>query len=106
MPRTPGPWTPHGATVYAGDVMVATARREYFRELYEPEMVETQGRTGAMVNIPLPEARRETYDNTVLISAAPDLLDALEELLLVPNKQRPDYVWDDAREAVRKAKGE
>lgn len=41
-----------------------------------------------------------------LIAAAPDLLAALEELCLAPNKHRPDEYWEAARVAIAKAKGE
>jgi hypothetical protein len=45
-------------------------------------------------------------DVTRLIAAAPDLLAALEELCLAPNKHRPDEYWEAARAAIAKAKGE
>jgi len=45
------------------------------------------------------------YANARLISAAPDLLAALQELVLAPNKIRPDKYWDDARLAISKATG-
>ena len=37
-------------------------------------------------------------------AAAEDMLKALEELLSVPNKKRPDRVWEEARAAVQKAR--
>lgn len=43
--------------------------------------------------------------NARLIAAAPDLLAALEELCLAPNKHRPDEYWEAARVAIAKAKG-
>ena len=43
--------------------------------------------------------------NARLIAAAPDLLAALEELCLAPNKHRPDEYWEAARAAIAKAKG-
>lgn len=43
--------------------------------------------------------------NARLITAAPDLLEALKELVAVPNKHRPDRVWDEARAAIAKAEG-
>jgi len=45
-------------------------------------------------------------DDAHLLSAAGEMFDALEQLLLVPNKRRPDEVWDAARAAIAKAKGE
>ncbi len=49
-----------------------------------------------------------TLDDTAhkLQTAAPDLLAALEELCLAPNKHRPDEPWEAARAAIAKAKGE
>ena len=41
--------------------------------------------------------------NARLISAAPDLLAALQELVLAPNKVRPEKYWDAARAAIAKA---
>lgn len=41
-----------------------------------------------------------------LALAAPDLLAALEELCLAPNKHRPEEYWEAARAAIAKAKGE
>jgi hypothetical protein len=41
-----------------------------------------------------------------LALAAPDMLAALEELCLAPNKHRPDEYWEAARAAIAKAKGE
>ena len=48
----------------------------------------------------------EAEANARLIAAAPDLLAALEELCLAPNKHRPEEYWEDARAAIAKAKGE
>jgi hypothetical protein len=45
----------------------------------------------------------EDHANATLIAAAPDLLEALQELCTVPNKHRPDSVWDAARAAIAKA---
>jgi hypothetical protein len=41
--------------------------------------------------------------NAKLIAAAPELLAALQELVLAPNKIRPEKYWDDARAAIAKA---
>jgi hypothetical protein len=49
-----------------------------------------------------PECQARTAQ---LIAAAPDLLHALEELCLAPNKHRPDEYWEAARVAIAKAKG-
>jgi len=41
--------------------------------------------------------------NAHLIAAAPQLLEALTELCELPNKKRPDWVWEQARAAIKKA---
>jgi type VI protein secretion system component VasF len=51
-------------------------------------------------------SREQGRANARLISAAPDLLAALEELCLAPNKHRPEEYWEAARAAIAKAKGE
>jgi len=43
------------------------------------------------------------FANARLISAAPELLAALQELVLAPNKIRPEKYWDDARAAIARA---
>lgn len=48
----------------------------------------------------------EARANARLIAAAPELLEALIELCAAPNKHRPERVWDQARAAIAKAKGE
>jgi hypothetical protein len=47
----------------------------------------------------------QIYRDTRIRAAAPELLAALEACLAVPNKNRPDYIWDDARAAIAKATG-
>jgi hypothetical protein len=34
------------------------------------------------------------------------LVEALEDVVAVPNKHRPERVWTNAREAIRKARSE
>lgn len=48
---------------------------------------------------------RNAEANARLWAAAPDLLAALVELVAVPNKHRPDRVWNEARVAIAKATG-
>ena len=43
---------------------------------------------------------REAHANGRLMAAAPMLLAALQECCAVPNKNRPERVWDDARAAI------
>lgn len=55
-----------------------------------------------------PETKLEAKANALLIAAAPDLLEALEELLLAWDEcQNPrDGVAEHARSAIARAKGE
>lgn len=46
---------------------------------------------------------REAHANARLIAAAPELLAALRECCMLPNKKRPPSVWDAARAAIDKA---
>jgi hypothetical protein len=88
--HTPGPWEidqaiRHGFTVYS--------QQAGFIVGYMDE----EGRYGAV----------ESEANARLIAAAPDLLEALEELLV----QREGHystqtAWDKARAAIAKARGE
>ena len=43
--------------------------------------------------------------NARLIAAAPDLLAALEALAALPNKHRPEEMWEAARAAIARATG-
>ena len=47
----------------------------------------------------------QTKANALLISAAPDLLEALEQLLEYGSMTGPDWPIDQAREAIDKARG-
>ena len=47
----------------------------------------------------------EFESNAHLIAAAPELLAALLELVTVPNKHRPDRIWEQAKQAIAKATG-
>jgi hypothetical protein len=44
--------------------------------------------------------------NLLLIRAAPELLAALEALAALPNKHRPEEMWEAARAAIAKARGQ
>lgn len=61
---------------------------------------------------PKPSALPETIApvknraNARLIAAAPDLLAALEALAALPNKHRPEEMWEAARAAIAKARGQ
>lgn len=60
---------------------------------------------GPTTGAPSPEtvARCRKRENAALISAAPELLAVVQELLLAPNKTRPERIWERARAAVAKA---
>ena len=47
--------------------------------------------------------KRHQTARAKLDAAAPDLLEALCELVSLPNKQRPDRIWAQARAAIAKA---
>ena len=89
--HTPGPWTFNGRTVRG------------------PHPKDPEGRTRIVA-----EAiwDRGTYvddaeANARLIAAAPELLEALEALVLDESKEYiPTRLWDAARAAIAKAKGE
>lgn len=53
-----------------------------------------------------PQGTDTMLANARLISAAPDLLEALENLVNSFEKHRPKEYWDAARAAIAKAKGE
>lgn len=57
----------------------------------------------AWVSVDTPEEERKP--NALLIAAAPDLLEALENLENDAG-QIPDYAWQMVKSAIRKAKGE
>jgi hypothetical protein len=46
----------------------------------------------------------ETLANAALISAAPELLEALEEVIAISDRKHD--AWDKAKTAIAKAKGE
>lgn len=76
--HTPGPWTISGAST----IKTLGGNKTYIASI----------------------AKNDRPANARLIAAAPDLLAALEELCLAPNKHRPDEYWEAARAAIAKAK--
>jgi hypothetical protein len=94
-PHTLGPWTIlEDAFAYPG--------------------IEADGGTFSVVILGYPDhgddggvrgrTEEEALANAHLIAAAPDLLEALESMLAITD--RDHVVWDEAREAIAKAKGE
>ena len=82
--HTPGPWfvTPDGTAVYKKDGYG-----------YRGDTI------CLFVGHPFIDA------NARLIAAAPELLAALQALAALPNKHRPEEMWDAARAAIAKATG-
>lgn len=89
MPHTPGPWT--------------VMREEYFDGV---PLVKRWVRGPQLSNAPEGEEAERAEADASLIAAAPDLLDALEELLSA-DPDMPSYgsTLDKAEAAIRKAKG-
>jgi hypothetical protein len=83
--HTPGPWAVYRAVQNEGEFIIH------------------QGATDIAVTR---WALGDCNANARLIAAAPELLAALQACLAVPNKNRPDYIWDNARAAIAKAIGE
>ena len=110
--HTQGEWKESGATIYCGETIVAVAYCEGNRELHpsiSPDDIlpDSEGEIG--------NGWEDAWANARLISAAPDLLDALEdaEFLLrkagnIPGPMRDSFnrSASDARAAIAKARGE
>ena len=106
--HTQGEWKESGATIYCGETIVAVAYCEGNRELHpsiSPDDIlpDSEGEIG--------NGWEDAWTNARLISAAPDLLDALEMLMpFAPNHftecQYTKAVWQDAAKAIAKARGE
>ena len=107
-----GEWKKSGATVYRNKAIVAVAYCEGNRELHpsissDDILPDSEGKIG--------NGWEEAWANARLISAAPDLLDALEdaEFLLRKAGNIPGPMQDsfkrsanDARRAIAKARGD
>jgi hypothetical protein len=74
-----------------------------FDENGEPMSETVIGSDITPIAIVLTSEHRDAFVRLAL--AAPDLLAALEELCLAPNKHRPDEYWEAARAAIAKAQG-
>jgi len=80
--HTPGPWVIHPEALGEHSIVTPDGRG-LIADIY--------GRSPA---------------NARLIAAAPELLEALQDCVAVPNKNRPDEVWQRARAAIAKATGQ
>jgi hypothetical protein len=114
--HTPGPWTieyiPACDTEDKNAMTAITCHADKFGK--EGAILATVNRWSYCDAWP----RRESQANAFLIAAAPDLLDALSELVVIADRDNagdPDRtatdnwrkkVWSIAREAITKAKGE
>ena len=82
--HTPGPWNQLGCEIYAGEIPIAG-----IIDFTWDRMVKNQA-------------------NLNLIAAAPDLLEALQMLMLQEPREADSYdraMWDNARAAIAKATG-
>ena len=102
--HTPGPWEKSGCTVYAGQIKIAGTYCEGNRFLHGvhheeavPDSMETHG-----------QGWDEAGANALLISSAPDLLEALQMLMPQEPRETDSYdraMWENARTAIEKAMG-
>jgi len=82
--HTPGPWSQSGCEIYAGEIPITG-----IIDFTWDRMVENQA-------------------NLNLISAAPDILEALQMLLPQEPREADSYdraMWENARAAIAKATG-
>jgi len=84
---TPGPWEYDSSGKY-----------------YKP-CIRTNGVVIALLYRQTTVTPEEYEANNHLLAAAPELLVALKELCTLPNKHRPDKVWEQAKTAIAKAEG-
>jgi hypothetical protein len=103
--HTPGEWTKLGCTVYAGETMIAGTYCEGNRTLHPiifekdivPDSMAIHG-----------NGWDEAGANARLISAAPELLEALQMLMPQEPREADSYdraMWENARAAIAKAIG-
>jgi hypothetical protein len=104
--HTPGPWYKNGY-YYQRDAAAPTGRRVM---LCGGDSTLCEGFTINAANTEVCHIRSHNRaDDARLIAAAPDLLAALEDLLLVANVRIDDTrcpVFDHARAVIAKARGE
>lgn len=98
-PHTPGPWLRHGLTIYTLRPRTQNPNATSFETVWSA-LVQPDGQHRT--------APEELEANACLIEAAPDLLEALEELTALGSSelpQRRDAALLKARAAIAKAKG-
>lgn len=107
--HTQGPWVykpcPKGALVRPYERFnIFSVSPDCFDNSYG---VNTGGKLHHLATIRAQASKTKTEANANLIAAAPDMLEALEDLLRdIPIKQRPTEAFKKAINATRKAKGE
>jgi type VI protein secretion system component VasF len=86
--HTPGPWSSDtdAYVVNNSDEVLADV---FYVESHSPDL----------------DPRLIRKANARLIAAAPELLAALQALVALPNKHRPEEMWEAARAAIAKATG-
>ena len=91
--HTPGPWT-----------AVKLQDRDTFN-IFADGFVSAMCQVSRMENSTRSTSGSETAANARLIAAAPDLLEALQHLMVAHGEQL-DYAFQQAQEAIAKATGE
>lgn len=92
MPHTPGPWAMYGCPPE-----IAGPQEPYYFDIYGPNNEIVSGNDGI-----------EGIGNAMLIAAAPDLLHALECIILADDEGADEELFKNieaARATVAKAKG-
>ena len=87
MPHTPGPWTIH-----------ETDRSTLIIKDYTPH-----AHVGVIAKITWRMVHPASVANARLIAAAPDLLEALKEIVAISDRKH--NAWDRAKAAIAKAEG-
>lgn len=106
--HTQGPWESHGATVYAGEVMIASCHAELFRELHPVVCY----RGTLKKEIEIPESHEQANANARLAASAPELLCLLERfadeyLMRDPSAGHVSLLTlEQVRAIILKARGE
>lgn len=119
MKHTPGPWRSAGGAVYAGEVYVAQAQAESWRDVVDKlgaadVVPDSPGSINGYGHALHGDGAEEAWANARLISAAPEMLAALIQVsaMLADMDDRSELTAEDRelrsaiRAAIRKAEGE